>query len=141
MAVFRYEAADVSGKILRGAMDAPSEQEVARRLTERGYQAVQVQGAAVGATTIAAPTPVAAGGWSLGKAVSPADLGTFFRQMASLLNAGFTPASALGDLATRTAQKDLARAARQAADGTARGETISQNLGRFPALFLSLIHI
>ena len=35
MAVFRYEAADVTGKILRGAMDAPSAQDVVRRLTER----------------------------------------------------------------------------------------------------------
>ncbi len=135
MAVFRYEAADVSGKILHGAMDAPSAQEVARRLTERGYQAVQVQGAAAAASASVAAAPVAAGGWAFGRAVSPADLGMFFRQMASLLNAGFTPAAALGDLATRTAQKDLARAARQAADGTARGETISQNLLRFPALF------
>jgi len=136
VAVFRYEAADVSGKILRGAMDAPSAQEVARRLTERGYQAVQVQGAVATSAAAAAASPVPAGsGWAFGKAVSPADLGTFFRQMASLLNAGFTPASALGDLATRTAQKDLARAAGQAAEGTARGETISQNLARFPALF------
>lgn len=118
-------------------MDAPSAQDVARRLTERGYQAVQVQGtaAAMTGTTTSASSTAPAGGWALGKAVSPTDLGMFFRQMASLLNAGFTPASALGDLAARTAQKDLARAARQAAEATARGETISQNLARFPALF------
>lgn len=141
MALFRYEAADGNGKILRGAMDAQNAQEVSRRLVERGYQSVQVQQGpgATGTAAFAAPTPAApvpaGSGWALGKAVSPADLGMFFRQMASLLSAGFTPASALADLGMRTRQRQLAHAAREIGHGTERGESMSQNMARFSHLF------
>ena len=135
MAIFRYEAADVSGKVLRGAMDAPTAQEVVRRLAERGYNALQVQApAAAPAATAAAATPRPRG-LSLGAAVAPEDLGLFFRQMASLTQVGFTVSAALSDLGPRTAHRGIRAAAREMAAGTARGGALSEEMARHPGLF------
>lgn len=137
MAIFRYEAADVNGKILRGAMDAASREEVARRLAGRGYQAVSVQvpGAAQGVATREHPAAPPSRALRVAPAIAPEDLGLFFRQVASLLHAGFTPASTLVDLAPRTAHRGLAAAAQAMAEKTARGAALSEEMSGYPHLF------
>jgi type IV pilus assembly protein PilC len=136
LAIFRYEAADVNGKILRGAMDASSREEVARRLEGRGYRAVQVISPAA-ATTTATPRAAAPPGSTRAvvSAAAPEDLGVFFRQMASLLGAGFTPAAALADLAPRTRRRSIATAARAMAAATANGSALSREMAHHPGLF------
>ncbi|MBC7805402.1 MAG: type II secretion system F family protein [Akkermansiaceae bacterium] len=68
-------------------------------------------------------------------AVPPADLATFFRQMASLLHAGFTPLSALADLAPRTANRRLSRAAQDAGMAAGRGESLAGAFAKHPHVF------
>lgn len=151
MAIFRYEAADVNGKVLRGAMDAPTAQEVTRRLSERGYRSVQVlassgtaqaqaQMQAVSAD-MSAPRP---GGLTFGKAVRAEDLGVFFRQLGSLVNAGFTVGAALADLGPRTSHRGLRTAATQMAATTASGASLSGEMAKYPGLFpahvVGLVH-
>jgi type II secretory pathway component PulF len=141
VAIFRYEAADLNGKVLRGAMDAPTADEVARRLQGRGYRTVRVQAP----PTIPAQTrwpraadlvqPRGPRGLSFARAVAPEDLGLFFRQMASLLHAGFTPAGALADLGPRTAHRGIRTAAAAMAAAAAAGQGLSSEMARFPALF------
>ncbi len=139
MAIFRYEAADVSGKILRGAMDAPDAQEVMRRLEGRGYRTVQVQEptapAAAAVTPGVPPSVPRSRGLAFGKAISATDLGLFFRQMNSLAAAGFTVSAALADLAPRTQNRALRGAASQMAAATANGSAMSAEMARFPHLF------
>jgi type IV pilus assembly protein PilC len=67
--------------------------------------------------------------------VPPADLATFFRQMASLLHAGFTPLSALADLAPRTANRRISRAAQDAGMAAGRGESLAGAFARHPDVF------
>ena len=139
MAIYRYEAADTNGRILRGAMDAPTPQEVKRRLAERGYRHVEVltgaSAAAVATAQVATGgVPAGRGGFSLG-GVRPEDLGVFFRQMASLAHAGFTPSAALADLGTRTANRRLRDALLRMAQDTAQGQSLAATMSRFPALF------
>ena len=58
--MFRYEVTRADGRVLRGSMDAPSAQDVTRRLTERGYGTVNVLGVAPpdGGATMAPPPSV-----------------------------------------------------------------------------------
>ena len=160
MALFRYEAADPNGKILRGAMDAPTAQEVSERLSARGYRHVnvlgngagtgaaqampfsQAQGArpayagAAGNAAEAAFAPPAGDNTPLFGAVpKPQDIALFFRQMASLAQAGFTPSAALGDLAPRTAHRGLSNAAFAMAQATANGGSFAGAMAQFPVLF------
>lgn len=148
MAIFRYIASDAGGKELRGAMDAPTAQEVVRRLSERGYGQVQVVGTAAGHAAEAAPTsnpvlrqttptftPVrSTGGIAFGSARSE-DLGMFFRQLASLVHAGFSVSAALADLAPRTAHRGLSRAAAAMAQATANGSSLAGLMVQYPGLF------
>lgn len=136
MAIFRYEAVDGNGKVLRGAMDAASAPDVARRLEGRGYQSVQVQSNTTAATA-PAPPPAAAPPARpfFGAVVPPEELGLFFRQLASLVHAGFTVSSALTDLAPRTRHKAIGAAATRIAEATGQGKSLASEMARFPHVF------
>lgn len=133
MAIFRYEAADVNGKILRGAMEGTNPQEVVRRLNERGFRSVQIAGTSTAA--VPASSAPATGGWAFGARVAPEDLALFFRQLGSLVHAGFTVPAALADLAPRTQNKPIRNAAFQMARETASGGAFAAALSRHPLLF------
>ena len=154
MAIFRYEATDITGKEMRGAMDATDAHEVSRRLQEKGFRQVNVVGAAssgaatsqvargvggvmpssvaAGAATVAPPRSI--GGWATVTA-PPATLGTFFRQMASLTHAGFSTSASLLDLGNRTAHKGLAHAATEMGRATGNGARLSDQMEAHPGLF------
>ncbi|MDX1932896.1 MAG: type II secretion system F family protein [Capsulimonadales bacterium] len=141
MAIFRYEVQDKSGKTVRGAMDAPSAQEVEMRLWEKGFRSVRVQSdagsnvAVSSAVVPAAPSvPYRRNAFSL-TTPSPSDSALFFRQMASLLHAGFSISTALDDLGLRTTNRAIRNAARQLAAATAGGASLAQEMGRHPTVF------
>lgn len=154
MALFRYEAADAAGKVLRGAMDAPTTQEVHRRLSEKGFRNVRIvnppaPGGTVtgtvggvvngGRVASAAAVPIAVPKSGKGISFAPIprseDIGLFFRQMASLAQAGFTVSASLADLGPRTAQRGLRDAAMQMARDTASGLSFAACLSQYPNLF------
>jgi type II secretory pathway component PulF len=148
MPIFRYEAADANGKILRGAMDATSVQDVSRRLTERGYQHVRVEGQtdrhgvhlsanpADHARRVPLPSGAVATAAQLrGGAPSPEDIALFFRQMASLLHAGFTIGNALSDLGVRTRHRGLSAAAKAMAQNVVNGASLADEMSRYPTIF------
>jgi type II secretory pathway component PulF len=145
VAIFRYEAADARGTVLRGAIDALNAQEAIRRLTERGYHAIRLHN-----DNSASPPPSVAPSRSASAAPSvfpvptarfgPAppkqeDLALFCRQMASLLHAGFTPAHALADLGPRTTQRRLSQSAYQMGTAVANGASLAGEMTKFPTLF------
>ena len=163
MAIFRYEAADPNGKILRGAMDAPTAQEVSERLSARGYRHINVlnggannggagsampqgtgaqaayqsgnAGAVSGQAVSPFAPPAAQSGPLFGAVPKPQDIALFFRQMASLTQAGFTPAAALSDLAPRTSHRALSQAAFAMAQVTANGGSFAGAMAQYPVLF------
>ncbi|MEN6357237.1 MAG: type II secretion system F family protein [Armatimonadota bacterium] len=101
MGLFRYEAVDNSGKIVRGAMDAHDEQQVAQKLARMGYSARAVYppsgaqasartGAQVAARSVIGrvlpqneSVPI-----SVKSCASAAALAMFFRQLATLVKSG-----------------------------------------------------
>jgi type IV pilus assembly protein PilC len=146
MAMFRYEAVDrKSGLVLRGSMEAANAQEAQLRLSERGYRNVSIEvnrpPAAKTAQTASSTrqnvvsASIPKGGLNLAPTVSAKDLGIFFRQMTSLLHSGFTPLSALSDLAPRTANRRIANAITDAASIVAKGEPMSSALARHQDVF------
>ncbi len=157
MAKFRYEATDAkTGQTQQGVAEAANAQEIELRLSERGYRSVRVyveklvdsgQGAVVSEQRTGdkprptgqpiPPSPLTTDHYPLTTTLSvpPADLATFFRQMASLLHAGFTPLSALADLAPRTANRRIARAAQDAGMAAGRGESLAGAFAKHPCVF------
>jgi len=139
MPIFRYEATETDGRVLRGAMDAASPQEVELRLSGKGYTRIEVQGA----QTLAPPAPtlapplLGAGGAGLVPAARAEDLGLFFRQMGSLLHAGMTPGAALSNLAPRTANPQLQAAGLVMAQNVAQGASWAGEMARTNGLFPS----
>ncbi len=154
-------------------MDAPSAQDVSARLNARGFQNVNVlggngngapaagmampqsqaarpnaagngYGGQAAQTNAATFAPPAISGPKFGSVPRSEDIGLFFRQMASLANAGFTPSSALSDLAPRTAHRGLGQAAFVMAQGTANGASLAGQMAQFPHLFaphvIGLVH-
>ncbi len=130
-----------TGQPQRGLMEARDAQEVELHLSERGFRSIIVHNerASVAATRPApsAPVPavVPAGGIVFTPAVPPGDLATFFRQMASLLHAGFTPLSALADLGPRTANRRISRAAADIGMAVGRGGSMAEGFGRHADVF------
>jgi type II secretory pathway component PulF len=140
--IYRYEVTDTTGKTLRGAMDAPSVQEVEARLSAKGYRAIHVHSPPPLPNGTPAPTTppisssssVLSSGWVFGSP-KPQELASFFRQIASLLHAGFTVSAAFGDLGQRTPQRSLRNAALAISAGTANGGSLAGQMLHFSSVF------
>jgi type II secretory pathway component PulF len=143
MATFLYEVQDKTGKTVRGAMNAHSPQEVEAQLAQRGFSNVQVKTEIAGSRTSVMPqSAVTVTGSQLynrnaaSLAIpSPKDMALFFRQMASLMHAGFSVSTALSDLGMRTAQRGIADAAKQMGAATAGGASVAQEMAKYPTIF------
>lgn len=141
MPIFRYEAHEPTGRVLRGAMDAQSPQEVEARLSGKGYTQVVVQSNQQASP--AAPPSAAAEVAGIVPAAKAEDLGLFFRQLGSLLHAGMTPGAALANLAPRTANPALKAAglemARNVSNGVSWATELARTNGLIPEHMVGLV--
>jgi len=136
MPIFRYEATEATGRILRGAMDAASPQEVQDRLRAKGYARVEIHSPALAPPATLAPPELGAGGAaSVASAAKAEDLALFCRQMAALLKAGMTPGAALANLAPRTANPTLQAAGLAMGQQVSSGASLAGELARTGGLF------
>jgi general secretion pathway protein F len=123
---FRYEAAQASGKVLKGVLDAESPKQVRALLREQGLHALDVQ---------AVLTQQSKGPARLGRKVASADLSMATRQLASLLAARLPLEQALNavvEQAETDAIRERFAAVRSEVLG---GTTLSQALAQFPRDF------
>lgn len=143
MAVFRYEAVDRAGKVVRGAMNAANEQAVAQRLSTMGYAlkaivpaAAAVQPVNAAATRQTAPAAAQPGfPVSVQPVVSLNQLARFYRQLAALVKSGIPVAQALDELNNNIGNKKLRRAAAGMRDRVQQGATLSSSMAQLPRLF------
>jgi type II secretory pathway component PulF len=144
MVVFRYEAVDRAGKVVRGAMSAANEQAVAQRLTSMGYSlkaivpaAGRVQSKPDPGGPRAALSPAAPGAFpvSVEPVVSLATLARFYRQLATLVRAGIPIFQALDDISSTTSNRKLQRACADIKTRVQAGERLSTGLAAYPLLF------
>lgn len=133
MPLWRYEAIDRSGKTVRGVLESETADQVAVQIGARGYRSIQVLGRVGTESVERRPTSP---GRFLGS-LPPDDLALYFRQLATLLRAGFTPAGALSDLGPRSSNRRLRDASARMASACAQGSSLADALaaegGLFPA--------
>lgn len=152
MALFRYEAVDKTGKVVRGVMNAADEQEVVRNLSARGYAprgvhsasssaptpapAVTSSGAYAGAQVAATARPVGPASLVSVKSVVPASrLAIFFRQLATMVRAGMPLTQAFTEASQHVRSRQLAKVIPDIQSALNAGRTLSSAMAAYPHLF------
>lgn len=163
MGLFRYEAVDRSGKVVRGVMNARDEEQVARNLESMGYAArgIYSQSSARGraAATAAPPQPAALAGQpatgarmgprrgiesvtlasgvpvTIRSCVHTSALAAYFRQLATLVKSGMGISQALVEVSMNTRDGRLRRVIPELAEATQSGRRLSGAMAEYPGLF------
>lgn len=151
MGLFRYEAVDSTGKVLRGVMNASDEQQVAQKLQTMGYSprgiyagasaqaapkpqaaptAVKQQATGMQKVTLASGVPV-----SIRSKVPVPRLAMFFRQLVTLVRSGVPLYQSFGDLAVGTHDRRLRSAIPDMQQILQGGQPLSTAMAAFPDLF------
>ncbi len=165
MGLYRYEATDKTGNLLRGVLQARDEQQLAVMLNNRGLtlrtayppnsgsrQSASRPGTLAGHQP-SGGRPVAASAAASGSApgiasvtvdglpvsvkscVSPRQLAAFFRQFATLMRAGIPAFQAMRDMVLTTQNGNLKHAAEQMSGVLQQGGKLSSAMAQFPAVF------
>lgn len=135
METFSYKAVDASGKDVKGAVEAESRDEAARKIEEQGFTPVSIakQGALDKDVNVS----------FLGKKKIPArDMSVFCRQFSSILKAGVSVINALEMLSEQTENKKLQEAIKRTQDSVEKGETLSDSMKQneeFPSILVDMV--
>lgn len=139
MPIFRYEATDASGRLLRGVMEASSEQEVSGRLREQGYTP-----AAVASAPAAPPAGAASRRAATARPDAPqyrvsslpvGEQAMFWRQLAELAAAGIMPYDSFQSLGSRSRNGRIRRAALDVASRIRAGSSVADAMAANPHVF------
>jgi general secretion pathway protein F len=125
MSAFRYRAVTASGELVTGEVDAPSRQEVIRRIEYLGHLAIEVEAATAGVLVRKNPFR--------GRAPDRRDVTIFLRQLAVLVGAGLTLETALQALGEDTS-KALAWFCGALRSSISAGESFADALRRHTTL-------
>ncbi|XOV79578.1 MAG: type II secretion system F family protein [Aestuariibacter sp.] len=148
MALFSYSARNPSGGLVKGNIEAPSQNAAAQALLGKNFVPVSITPAA---------KKKAAGGKSKTKtssslnvslfapAIKLEDLVIFARQMHSLMKSGIPILRAVNGLAETSSNPRMSATLMDVADQLERGRTLSSALNNHPKifepLFVSIIHV
>lgn len=140
MPEFAWRAADASGRVTEGRMEAATQLIAARQLRDRGLVPVSIQDAAApGSATAASPsalTALARGATRRSKGpVTQADVLALTSELAIMLRAGLALASALRVLIDMSYKPSVARMLQQVLDDVKGGAPLSRALARERQLF------
>ncbi len=125
MPQFRYRAVTPAGEFIAGEIEAPSRQEVLRRIEYVGHIAIEAEIASSGTS--------APGVALVGRTARTRDVTIFLRQLAMLLSARLTLESALQTLGN-DAGKGVARFVRALRESISAGEGFADALERHPSI-------
>jgi general secretion pathway protein F len=126
MSHFRYRAITPAGEFVAGEVEAPSREEVVRRIEYLGHVTIEVEAAT---TSILSRSNVFGN-----RTPRPRDMTIFLRQLAVLVGAGLTLEAALQALGD-DAGKALASFANAVRSSIAAGDSFADALERHPASF------
>ncbi len=124
MPQFRYRALTQAGEVVVGEVDAPSREEVVRRIEYLGHLPIEAE--------VATQRSFAAARRG-GKLPRTRDVTVFLRQLALLLGAGLTLEGALQTLAD-DASKAMARFANSLRSSISAGDSFAEALERHPTI-------
>jgi type IV pilus assembly protein PilC len=135
---FAYTGRNATGKIVKGRMDASSQQAVASRLQGMGLSPVSIAEASEGTGL---QREITIPGFSRG--VKTKDLAVMSRQMATMIGAGLSLLRTLNILAEQTESKPLAAVLATVRDDVEVGVSTSQAFAKhpqtFPPLMISMV--
>lgn len=120
---FRYRAVTPAGEVVVGQVEAPSHEEVIRRIEYLGHMPIDAQVA----------TDSFLGGSLAGKAPRSRDITIFVRQLALLVEAGLTLEGALQTL-SEDANKAVVRFAVNLRSSISAGQSFAEALERHPSI-------
>ena len=126
MPQFRYRALTQAGGIVAGEVDAPSREEVVRRIEYLGHLPIEAEPATQG---------ILRANLLGGKLPRPRDVTVFLRQLALLVGAGLTLEGALQTLAD-DASKAMSRFADALRSSITAGDSFAEALERYPTLIV-----
>jgi len=124
MPQFRYRALTSAGEIVVGEVDAPSRDEVVRRIEYLGHLPIEAEAATQGIFSAASRT---------GKTPRSRDITIFLRQLALLIGAGLTLEAALQTLADDTT-KAMVRFANALRSSISAGDSFAEALEQHPTV-------
>jgi general secretion pathway protein F len=124
MPQFRYRALTQAGEIVVGEVDAPSREEVIRRIEYLGHLPIDAEAATQGLFTA---------GRRGGKLPRSRDVTVFLRQLGLLVGAGLTLEAALQTLAEDTSMA-TARFANTLRSSISAGDSFAEALERYPTV-------
>lgn len=136
MPLFSYKAKDTKGEEINGTMEAESDVAVINRLQTMGYFPINVN-----AEKIRDIGPKGLSGvWKkiTGRTVGLADITTFNRQLADLLNAGIPLVRALQVIVSQTSNESLQAIVQQVNSDVQGGLTLANALAKHPKVFNKL---
>jgi len=133
MSVYAYEALDAAGATVRGTLDADSDEAARSALQARGLFP----------TDIARQQPGKAATRTLALGPGLHDVAQFTRQLATLLEAGFTRLDTLDTVQGQTSNAIFASVVADLKDRVHRGESLSQaateHADVFPSMYCSMV--
>ena len=135
METFSYKAVDASGKDVKGAIEAESKDEAARKIKEQGFTPVSIgkQGALDKDVNLSFFGP---------RKIPARDMSVFCRQFASILKAGVSVINALEMLGEQTENKRLKEAIERTQSSVEKGENLSDSMREneeFPSILVDMI--
>ena len=141
MPKFTYSAIDSNGKQKTGSLNAGSDEEARNKLSSMGLMPTSVaEGDGQSSESSTKQKSVKAkkkssGGFSLGKKVKQAELTTFTRQLATLLEAGLPLLRALEVMIRQERNERFKGVMQQIADQVKSGNSFSDRLSQQPKVF------
>jgi type IV pilus assembly protein PilC len=128
---FNYRARDNTGKLVRGVIEAHSQDEVAEKLQRMGYVPVII-------TEVFAGLKLTQLEWSF-RRIKTKDVVMFNIQLANMLNAGLSVISSLDILQKQNENKRLSEVIGRVSRSVQAGESFSQALAKHPRIFPNLL--
>lgn len=134
---FEYAVRDRTGKVVKGRIDAPSSNAVARRLKTMGMAPMSISEVQNTGLQREISLP------GFGERVKLKDLAVMARQLATMISAGLTLLRALTILAAQTESTPLAKVLAQVRNDVETGVSLSSALARhrdvFPPLMVNIV--
>jgi type IV pilus assembly protein PilC len=128
---FNYRARDNTGKLVRGALEAISQEDVAEKLRRMGYAPVKI-------TEVFAGLKLEQLEWHF-RRIKTQDIVMFNIQLANMLDAGLSVISSLDTLQKQCENKRLSEVIGCVSRSVETGESFSQALTKHPRVFPNLL--
>ena len=125
MPLFRYEATDTKGRMVRGVVNAPTLTDAHAQVDAKGIRGAQVFAAPSQQDIPSSSHDVTTSPSGFLRPAPASELALFFRQLGAYIHSGLSAAEAFSEIGGRTKHKGLRKASVQIAHRVRNGEAIA----------------